>query len=93
VIKAWRDKATQRIFDGYYTRSIPKNLHRKAERQLRRLNAITTLADIRVPPSNRLEKLKGNKNRWSIRINQQYRITFDWIDGNAYEVWAGDYHK
>lgn len=64
-----------------------------ALRKLRMLHRAETLDDVRVPPGNRLEKLSGNRNgQWSIRINDQWRVCFEWIDDEAYEVEIVDYH-
>ena len=97
MIVSFIDQASEDIFDGKNTKStqkrLPPNLQSVARRKLDMLNAATTLDDFRVPPSNRLEKLHGNrKHQHSIRINDQYRIVFTWIDGNAEDVEIVDYH-
>ena len=76
-----------------YARSLPRELHSKACRLFDQLNVITKVETLRVPPSNHLEKLKGNlTDFWSIRINLQWRIIFKWADDNAWLVDIVDYH-
>ncbi len=68
-------------------------LLRIAQRKLARLNRVTSVEELRVPPGNRLEKLSGDREgQWSIRINDQWRVCFEWRDGNAWEVKIVDYH-
>ncbi|MFZ4622362.1 MAG: type II toxin-antitoxin system RelE/ParE family toxin [Bacteroidota bacterium] len=90
------DQASEDIFNGVDTkqaRRIPSSIWRIAVRKLDLLNAAFDLKDLRIPPSNRLEALKGNlKGKHSIRINDQYRIVFEWSDGNAKDVQIIDYH-
>ena len=90
-------KATEDIYEGNDTprarRSLPGNLHQKAANLLDRINAATKPLDLRVPNSNRLEKLTGDRaGQWSVRINDQYRICFGWIEGQAVDVEIVDYH-
>jgi proteic killer suppression protein len=96
MIKSFRGKLAMDIYDGISskaTRRFSKELHGKADRLLDQLNAVTKLDSLRVPPGNRLEGLKGDlKGFHSLRINNQWRIIFKWIDGNAYEVDIVDYH-
>ena len=93
VIRSFRDRQTQNIFEGRYSDIIPQNLTRPTERKLRILHRASSLEDLRIPPGNRLEPLKGSrKGQWSIRINDQYRICFLWKDADAYEVEIVDYH-
>ncbi len=76
------------------TRSFPNELHRAARKKLAMLHAAKQLADLRSPPGNRLERLKGNrKEEHSIRINDQWRICFQFLDGNALSVTVEDYHS
>jgi proteic killer suppression protein len=96
VILDFADKTTEDIYDGLDSkaaRRIPQTVWAVAVRKLDMLNAASDLRDLRVPPANRLEVLKG---KWSgyhcIRINDQYRIVFRWIDGNAKDVLITDYH-
>jgi toxin HigB-1 len=91
VIKSFADATTERIWRTDKTRSSPPAAVTK--RKLAMLDAAARLEDMRVPPGNRLEKLKGDRQgQHSIRINDQYRICFTWDDGNAYEVEIVDYH-
>jgi proteic killer suppression protein len=93
MIVSFKSKSTTLIFDGYSTRSYPQDSQRTALRKLRILNAATSLNDLRVPPSNRLELLQGErKGQYSIRINEQWRICFVWTDRNAENVEIVDYY-
>jgi proteic killer suppression protein len=75
------------------TRAFPRELHRTARRKLLYLHDAAELKDLRIPPGNRLEALRGNyKSKHSIRINEQWRIVFRWQGGNAFEVEVTDYH-
>jgi len=72
---------------------FPRDIHQRAYDKLRMLNNAATLEDLKIPPSNQLEKLKGDRaGHYSIRINKQWRICFKWVDGNAYVVEIVDYH-
>lgn len=89
----FRGKETEKIFARQFTKRLPPDLHQLAWRKLAILNAAERLDDLRVPPGNRLEKLTGNRARQhSIRINDQWRICFEWREGNAYGVEVTDYH-
>ena len=93
MIKSFRDKETEKLFSRQFSRRVPPNLHRIAWRKLAILDAAERLEDLQVPPGNRLEKLKGEREgQYSIRINDQWRICFRWSEGDAYEVEIGDYH-
>ena len=96
MIRSFADATTQDVFDGENSkaaRKLPRELHDKARRMLDLINAATRLDDLRVPPGNRLEALKGNfKGFHSIRINDQWRIVFKWLDGDADAVQIIDYH-
>ncbi len=92
MIKSFGDRRTERLFADKYVKSF-QGFARIAKRKLEALNATAQLDDLRVPPSNRLEKLKGDlKGFCSIRINDQWRVIFKWIDGHAHEVSIVDYH-
>ena len=92
MIKSFGDKSTEALFGDRFVREF-QGIARSAKRKLEMLNAASRLDDLLVPPSNRLEKLLGNLNElYSIRINDQWRITFKWIDGHAQEVRVTDYH-
>jgi len=86
-------KDTQKIWEGEFVKKWPKEFQIIARRKLRMLNNSQNLADLKIPPSNRLEKLSGNlKDYYSLRINKQWRIVFNWKDGNASDVQIIDYH-
>ena len=92
VIKSFGDKRTERLFRDAVAREF-QEVARRAKRKLEALQAAARLEDLRVPPSNRLEKLHGDlKEFYSIRINDQWRIVFTWLDNNAHEVLIRDYH-
>ncbi len=93
MILSFKDTETENIFNRNFSRKLPQAIQRVALRKLRMLHRAITLIDLLIPPANRLEKLKGSrKNQYSIRINDQWRICFEWQDGNAYEVEIVDYH-
>jgi len=93
MIKSFRDKQTEQIFARQFSRRFPQNLHRIAWRKLTMLDAAEQLSDLRVPPGNQLEKLSGDRaGKYSIRINDQWRVCFRWKDGNVYDVEITDYH-
>jgi len=100
MLRTIADKTTQDVYDGVnsrHARKVPKELHGKARRLLDQLNAAPSVEFLRVPPSNRLEKLKGDlAGYWSLRINDQWRIIFHW-EGNdthdAHDAQIVDYHR
>jgi proteic killer suppression protein len=93
MIASFRDKETATIWDGRRSRRLPGDIQAVALRKLRLLNAARNLADLRVPPANRLEALKDDRaGQHSIRINDQWRICFIWRDGHAHDVEIVDYH-
>lgn len=93
MIKSFADKATAALFSGRRVRHLPPDMQRRAYGKLQALDAADTLAFLRVPPSNRLEQLRGDRRgQWSIRINDQWRICFRWEDGDAHDVQITDYH-
>jgi len=93
MIVSFGDKETNRIWNGERVKGFPEEIQKIGRRKLRMLNNSQNLTDLRIPPSNRLEKLKGNyKEFYSIRINDQYRIVFKWKNGNANQVQIIDYH-
>ncbi|MGD8761474.1 MAG: type II toxin-antitoxin system RelE/ParE family toxin [Desulfobacteraceae bacterium] len=93
MIKTFRDKEAEKIFNRLVSKKLPQNFQHLARRKLIILNAATELNDLRVPPGNRLEALKGDrKGQHSIRINDQWRICFRWKAGDAYDVEIADYH-
>lgn len=93
MIKTFADKRTAAIFEGFQVRRLPHEIQGTARRKLKQIDAAATLDSLRVPPGNRLEQLKGNRaGQWSIRINDQWRICFEWVDGDAFNVEIADYH-
>ena len=93
MIVSFGEKDTERIWQGFWIKGLPTNIQEIGRRKLRMLNNSQDLADLRIPPSNKLEKLKGNrKDFYSIRINDQWRIIFKWNNGNAESVGIIDYH-
>ena len=93
MIRSFAGKETERIWQGQRSRKFPGDIQDRALRKLRQLNASLTLDDLRNPPGNRLELLKGNRvGQWSIRINDQWRICFRWDNGEAHDVEVADYH-
>lgn len=94
MIRSFRDQEAEKIFRREGSRKLPRDLLRSALRKLRMLNRAVRLDDLRVPPANRLEKLKADRiGYYSIRINDQWRICFQWRDGDAFDVEIVDYHR
>jgi proteic killer suppression protein len=93
VIKSFKDGETERIYARERSRKLPADIQQTALRKLRMINNAKTISDLRIPPANRLEKLSGNRaGQFSIRINDQWRICFEWKDGDAINVEIADYH-
>jgi toxin HigB-1 len=93
MIRSFRDAETRRVWNGEFSRRLPRDIQSTALRKLRLLNNARQLSDVAVPPSNRLEALKGaRKGQYSIRINDQWRICFRWTDGGPTDVEITDYH-
>ena len=93
MIHSFKDKETARIWSQIYSKRLPKDIQRIGLRKLFMLNRAINLEDLKIPPSNFLEKLKGNlQGQYSIRINKQWRICFTWKNGEAYDVEITDYH-
>lgn len=93
MIKSFKDRDAERLFHRKRVKRLGPDVQRLGLRKLRMLDAATTLEDLRIPPANRLEKLKGDRvGQHSIRINRQWRICFVWRSGDAYEVEIVDYH-
>jgi proteic killer suppression protein len=93
MIKSFKSKETAHIFARLRSTRLPQDIQQVSYRKLRMLNNAITLDDLRIPPANRLEKLSGDRaGQYSIRINDQWRICFEWIDGNADNVEIVDYH-
>ncbi len=93
MIKSFRDKETEKIFNRLFSRKLPQNIQHIARRKLVILDAAPELNALRIPPGNKLESLKRErKDQHSIRINDQWRICFNWKAGDAYHVEITDYH-
>lgn len=93
MIRSFKDKDTEAIFNGKFVRRIPKQIAPLAARKLNQVHAAGSLDDLRIPPGNRLEALKGNrKGQHSIRINDQWRICFRWTNAGPDAVEIVDYH-
>ncbi|CAN5481499.1 type II toxin-antitoxin system RelE/ParE family toxin [soil metagenome] len=94
MIISFGSKDTESVWNGDTIRRLPFEIQKAGRRKLRMLNNSVNLTDLRIPPSNKLEKLSGNyKDYYSIRINDQWRIIFQWSDNNASKVRIIDYHK
>ncbi len=93
MIVSFGDKTTQKIWDGEWVKGFSTDIQETARRKLRMLNNSFDIKDLMIPPSSRLEKLKGNlKDFYSIRVNDQWRLIFKWENGNAFSVELIDYH-
>ena len=93
AIQEFLDREAALIWAGQRSRRLPSAIQQVARRKLRMLNSAHTLADLRIPPANRLEALAGDRaGQYSIRINDQWRVCFRWDDGNAHDVQIVDYH-
>jgi toxin HigB-1 len=94
MILSFGTRDTEKIWNGERIKKLPIEIQQAGRRKLRMLNNSQNLVDLRIPPSNKLEKLRGRANDiYSIRINDQWRIIFKWDNNNAYEVEITDYHK
>ena len=93
MIRGFADPETERIWSGLRSRKLPPDIQQAALRKLRLINQARLLSDLRAPPGNRLEALKGDRaGQHSIRINDQWRICFTWESGDALNVEIVDYH-
>lgn len=93
MIVDFRCKETERVWQGLFSRRLPQDIQKTALRKLRMLNNARVLEDLRIPPNNQLEALKGNRQgQHSIRINDQWRICFVWTEGGPADVEVVDYH-
>ena len=93
MIKSFRGKEAERIWSGEVSKKLPRDIQDVARRKLRILNNAQTMDDLRVPPANHLEALKGGRRgQHSIRVNQQWRLCFRWSAGDAFDVEIVDYH-
>lgn len=94
MIGSFADTETELVWTGVRSRRLPPDIQQTARRKLRQLNRVTQPAELRIPPGNRFEALQGGrKGTYSLRINDQWRITFRWIDGDAHDVRIEDYHR
>ncbi|MCL2293381.1 MAG: type II toxin-antitoxin system RelE/ParE family toxin [Spirochaetes bacterium] len=93
MIKSFKCKETQKIFNGIVSKKIPSDIQKRARRRLDFLDAAENVEDLRIPPSNHLEKLSGDRvGQYSIRINDKWRICFEWNDNGSENVEIVDYH-
>ncbi|MBI1870011.1 MAG: type II toxin-antitoxin system RelE/ParE family toxin [Chlamydiae bacterium] len=93
MIKSFRDKDTEKVYLREVSNKLPQDIQQVALRKLRMINNAKNINDLRIPPANRLEKLKGDREgQMSIRINDQWRICFVWQGGDIYQVEITDYH-
>jgi len=94
VIRSFADKRTAALFAGYSVRALPNQIQGRARAKLLAVDAAKKLDDLRIPPGNRLEALSGNRRgQYSIRVNDQWRICFQWHEGAAWNVEVADYHR
>ena len=93
MIRGFKNRETEKVSSGRFSKKLPQDIQRVAERKLIMLHRAATLNDLRIPLSNRLEALKGTrKGQHSVRINNQWRICFEWREDGVYEVEIVDYH-
>jgi len=93
MIKSFSDSETEKIWKGFRSKKLPNEIQETARRKLRIINNSLNVDDLRIPPGNRLEMLKGNLSGfYSIRINDQWRVVFKWSEGDAFNVKITDYH-
>ena len=93
MIKTFKCKETEKIFNGKFSKKLPHDIQGRALIKLHSLDIAEDIKDLLIPPSNKLEHLSGDrKGQYSIRINDQYRVCFSWVDNNAYDVEIVDYH-
>ena len=93
MIRNFKCEETQKIWEGRMSKKLPSQIQQVTRRKLRMLDSAYILDDLRVPPANRLESLKGNRaHQYSIRINEQWRLCFCWEDGDVFDVEMIDYH-
>lgn len=93
MIRSFSDNETEKIWVGTVSRRLPREIQETARRKLRLINNAQDVEDLRIPPGNRLETLKGDLTGYlSIRINDQWRIVFRWNEGDAHDVRIADYH-
>ncbi len=94
MIKSFADRETERLFRGRRSKAVPPQIRERALSKLLLLNAVTNVEDLRAPPGNQLEKLRGDREgQWSVRINRQYRICFVFEGGDAHEVEVSKHYE
>lgn len=93
MIKNFKCKETEKIYNGRFSKKLPQNIQSRALIKLHSLDVAEDIKDLLIPPSNNLEQLSGNrKGQYSIRINDQFRVCFSWVENNAFDVEIVDYH-
>mgnify|MGYP002765317087 FL=1 len=93
MIKSFKSKETEKVFSGTFSKKLPPEIQKRALQKLRMLHVASVLDDLKIPPSNNLETLSGNRQgQYSIRINDKYRICFRWLDNHSFDVEIVDYH-
>jgi toxin HigB-1 len=93
VIRTFRDRETQAVFQGEFVKRVDRRVQQRAREKLKYLDSVADLRDLMIPPSNQLESLRGDRHgQYSIRINKQWRICFKWKEGDAFDVEIVDYH-
>ena len=93
MIKSFKCRETEKVFRREHSRKLPPDIQRQGQKKLYLLDAAVSLDDLRIPPGNRLESLAGDrKGQHSIRLNEQWRICFQWKDNDAHNVEIADYH-
>ena len=93
MIKSFKCKETEKIWNEEFSKKLPQDIQKRALTKLRMLNVADVLDDLKIPPNNRLESLSGDRQgQYSIRINDQFRICFRWLDNHSFDVEIVDYH-
>lgn len=93
MIKSFKCKETEKIWNEEFSKKLPQDIQKRALTKLRMLNVAGVLDDLKIPPNNRLESLSGDRQgQYSIRINDQFRICFRWLDNHSFDVEIVDYH-
>jgi len=93
MIKSFKCKETEKIFNAVFSKKIPQGIQRRALIKLRSIDSAESAEDLKTPPANFLEQLKGDRlGQYPIRINQQYRVCFEWVNNDAFNVEIVDYH-
>ena len=93
MIKSFKSREAEKVFGRTFSRKLPQDIQRTAYRKVAHLHSARKLNDLLAPPSNQLEKLSGDRaGQYSLRINDQWRVCFEWRDGDAYDIEIVDYH-